>query len=158
MMDFREGPGDIIQQVRMGKVFLITKAGKPVAVLSPLPGEQLVTLINSKGGYALFAGCASGRNLKATFGPALCSRITWEEASREVTGNPKFCPPADPVHIATALKDYAPDIVICFGRIAGDAVAPLWKGKLILAPHPTARQPDTFAKLRHAAAELAELL
>jgi len=108
--------------------------------------------------YALFAGCASGRNLKTTFGEEICRRITWEEASREVTGHPGARPRADPVHIAASLKEHEPDIVICFVRIAADAVAPLWQGKLILAPHPTARQPDTFAKLRYAAAELAALL
>jgi len=104
--------------------------------------------------YALFAGCASGRNLKTTFGKELCRRVTWEEASREVTGMPGARPPADPAHIAATLKEHAPDVVICFGRIAGDAVAPLWQGNLILAPHPTARQPDTFAKLREAARAL----
>lgn len=34
MMHLRESPGDIIEQVQMGKVFTITKAGKVVAVLS----------------------------------------------------------------------------------------------------------------------------
>ena len=108
--------------------------------------------------YALFAGCASGRNLKATFGEELCRRITWEEASREVAGSPGARPRADLVHIAAALKEYKPDIVICFGRIAGDAVAPLWNGKLIMSPHPTARQPDTMTRLRQAASELQEML
>jgi len=108
--------------------------------------------------YALFAGCASGRNLKTAFGEELCRLITWEEASREVTGHPGARPRADPVHIAASLKEHEPDIVICFGRIAGDAVAPLWTGKLILAPHPAARQPDTMARLRHAATELQKML
>ena len=34
VMDLRRGPGDILAQVALGKVFTITKAGKPVAVLS----------------------------------------------------------------------------------------------------------------------------
>jgi hypothetical protein len=108
--------------------------------------------------YALFAGCASGRRLKATFGDELCRRITWEEASREITGNPEACPPADPVHIANALKHYKPDIVICFGHIAGDAVEPLWRGKLIGAPHPAARQHDTMLKLGLAADALRNIV
>ena len=34
MMQLRKGPGDIIDQVQMGKTFIITKAGKVVAVIS----------------------------------------------------------------------------------------------------------------------------
>ena len=35
MMELRRGPGDIIEQTRMGKTFYIFKAGRMVAVLSP---------------------------------------------------------------------------------------------------------------------------
>ena len=35
MMQLREGPGDIITQVQMGKTYRITKMGKVVAILSP---------------------------------------------------------------------------------------------------------------------------
>ena len=49
LMAFRKGPGDIIAQVQMGKVFLLTKQGKPVAVLSRPPGEELVKTINREG-------------------------------------------------------------------------------------------------------------
>ena len=38
-MDLRKGPGDILTQVAMGKVFTITRQGKPIAVLSR-PEEQ----------------------------------------------------------------------------------------------------------------------
>jgi len=34
MMDFRRRPGDMIDQVQMGKTFVITKSGHVVAVLS----------------------------------------------------------------------------------------------------------------------------
>ena len=38
MTEFRQAPGDIIDQVQMGKTFTITKAGHVVAVLtSPQP-------------------------------------------------------------------------------------------------------------------------
>jgi len=35
MMDLRKGPGDVIDQVQMGKTFTITKGGRVVAVLAP---------------------------------------------------------------------------------------------------------------------------
>ena len=35
VMDFRKGPGDVLLQAQMGKVFNITKNGVIVAVLSP---------------------------------------------------------------------------------------------------------------------------
>jgi len=38
-MDLRRGPGDILTQVAMGKTFLITKNGKPIATLTR-PEEQ----------------------------------------------------------------------------------------------------------------------
>lgn len=104
--------------------------------------------------YALFAGCTSGRNLKATFGWGLCQQIEWEEASPEITGIPNVKVPADPAHINAALAHHNPDVVICFGRIACDAVQDLWKGPIVLAPHPAARQPDNMDRLRAAAAQL----
>lgn len=47
--DFRSAPGDALMQVAMGKVYIITKNGRPYAVLSPLPGEQLTIKIGPKG-------------------------------------------------------------------------------------------------------------
>ena len=35
MTELRQRPGDVIDQVQMGKTFVITKQGKEVAVLSP---------------------------------------------------------------------------------------------------------------------------
>lgn len=49
LMDFRMAPGDAITQVQMGKVYVLTKAGKPVAVLSKPPGETLIIHIDSRG-------------------------------------------------------------------------------------------------------------
>lgn len=101
--------------------------------------------------FALFAGCVSGRRLKAAFGDELCSRITWEESSRVITGRANEAPPADPEHITAVLAHFNPAVVICFGKIAGDAVPRLFRGTTILAPHPAARQPDTVAKLEESA-------
>lgn len=109
--------------------------------------------------YALFAGCLSGQRLKATFGEDLCKKIIWEESSRVVSGHASAAPPADLVHIATVLERFNPAVVLCFGRIACDAVPPLFTGDhLIRAPHPAARQPDVVMKLRDAGADLRVLL
>ena len=49
MMDLRRSPGDIIDAVELGKAFVITKAGKQIAVLSRLPGETLTEVIDKYG-------------------------------------------------------------------------------------------------------------
>ena len=49
LTDFRRGPGDVIAQVQMGKVFVLTKQGKPVAVISKPPGEQLSIVVDHQG-------------------------------------------------------------------------------------------------------------
>lgn len=48
-MDFRKSPGEVLDSVRLGKTFLITKQGKPMGVISPLPGKQLTIVINGDG-------------------------------------------------------------------------------------------------------------
>lgn len=40
-MDFRRGPGDVLLQTQMGKVFNITRNGVVVAVLSPPEPDAL---------------------------------------------------------------------------------------------------------------------
>lgn len=49
LQDMRAAPGDIINQVQMGKVYVITKQGKPVAVLQALPGDRLSINLDGKG-------------------------------------------------------------------------------------------------------------
>ena len=41
MMEFRKNPGDVINQVQMGKTFIITRSGKSVATLAPLEPTAL---------------------------------------------------------------------------------------------------------------------
>jgi hypothetical protein len=98
----------------------------------------------------LFAGCLTGRRLKAAFGD-LCTEIVWEETTRQVAADAKTILPAQPEHIQEALQLHKPDVVLTFGRIAEAAVKPLWKGILVCAPHPAARQPETRQKLMDAA-------
>ncbi len=100
--------------------------------------------------YLLFAGCVSGRRLRAAFGD-LCDEIIWDEASNEIAGDPKtICFPV-PRHIECAIEHYNPDIVITFGKLAGDAVEKIWGTETIRVCHPAARQPDTIHKLKAAA-------
>lgn len=47
--DFRSRPGEVLQSVGLGKAFVITKAGKPIAVLSKVPGETLAQHVQKDG-------------------------------------------------------------------------------------------------------------
>lgn len=49
MMDLRREPGEVFASVALGKVFIVTKAGKPVGIISKPPGETLTIVIGSKG-------------------------------------------------------------------------------------------------------------
>lgn len=111
--------------------------------------------------YSLFAGCLTGRRLRAAFGEELCAEIIWEETTREIADNPKTIFPADPGHIQTVLARYRPGMVLAFGKIAMSAVSPFYNGlewDMITAPHPAARQADVLAKLKKAAGHLHEAM
>lgn len=47
--EFRQAPGAVLAMVELGKTFVISKDGKPVAVLSKLPGETLATEVKGDG-------------------------------------------------------------------------------------------------------------
>lgn len=105
--------------------------------------------------YSLFAGCITGRRLKSAFGN-LCDEIIWEETTREIADNPRTIFPSQPEHIKSVLKEFNPDVVITFGKIAEAALKPLWVGVLICCPHPAARQFDVMEKLKLAAKQLTD--
>ena len=114
--------------------------------------------------YSLFAGCRSGRNLRDTLGDEWCDRMTWENASLELTDCASDVFPADFKHIMNRVKEERPDIIVGFGRVACDALASLqgsianyFRFVYITAPHPTARQPETQARLRAVGRELTRL-
>lgn len=87
----------------------------------------------------LFAGCLSGRRLRQTFGN-LCDKIIWEEASRNMADHSSGAFKADLAHITASIKQHQPDLIICFGKIAGDAVKSLTVNvPTFFAHHPTAR-------------------
>ena len=54
-MDFRRQPGEILDSVALGKTFVITKQGKPCALLTALPGQTLTIVVDRSGNksYAL---------------------------------------------------------------------------------------------------------
>lgn len=42
MVQLREGPGDVITQIQMGKRFVLTRAGKPVAVMHKPSAREIL--------------------------------------------------------------------------------------------------------------------
>ena len=111
----------------------------------------------------LFMGCQTGKRIMAAFGEDLCYRIIWEDASPEL-GNfsaSKF--KADHQHIKNAIDKFSPNVLICFGKIAEDAVKDVVKEMVFLegkadipvlsVPHPAARF-DTKPQLIELAGKL----
>lgn len=117
------------------------------------------TLRNALIARFLFAGCLTGRRLQSAFGEQLCSAIVWEEASPKIGGfsASRFAP--DPDHIRAAIEKHKPDVVLCLGKIAGDAVrlicceTEVKHPAVFFAPHPAARQ-DPMPALREIAKSL----
>lgn len=97
--------------------------------------------------YALFAGCRTGRILKAALRD-WCDRIIWEEASPKIGGHASACFPADVVHLRALLETHKPGVVIALGKIAADALRPLVVAEqLLIGPHPAARGIDPIPDL-----------
>ena len=117
--------------------------------------------------YSLFAGCRTGRVLKAALGEEWCRKIVWEEASPEIGGEASSCFRADTRHILDVIVDVQPTVILAFGKIASDAVNSLCpihrRGppatiiNVIFATHPTARGVDTLRLLRDVRALLDKL-
>ena len=49
LMDLRRSPGEIFASVALGKVFVVTKRGEPIAIISKPPGETLTMVIDENG-------------------------------------------------------------------------------------------------------------
>lgn len=111
----------------------------------------------------LFMGCLSGKRLMSALGEELCYQIIWEEASPEIGSYSGSNFGADLVHIRSAIKKHSPEIVVAFGKIAGDAVRLIEAEKKIklnflYGPHPAARinPVEAFSSLRLQINELKE--
>jgi antitoxin (DNA-binding transcriptional repressor) of toxin-antitoxin stability system len=52
MMDLRKKPGEVLSSVALGKTFIITRAGKPIAELKKMPEKptikELEDILNSQ--------------------------------------------------------------------------------------------------------------
>lgn len=102
----------------------------------------------------LFSGCVSGQRLRETFGSDLCNSIIWEEASKNIASYSSGKFSADLDHIRSAVQEYSPALIICFGKLAGDAVKSLnLSTPVYYAPHPAARG-NTIQALRDIAIAL----
>ncbi len=44
MMDLRKHPGEVLDAVNLGKTFVISKSGRPLAVLQKLPGGLTIVV------------------------------------------------------------------------------------------------------------------
>lgn len=125
---------------------------KAIIARTPAARRKIIT-------YSLFAGCRTGRVLRKVFGVQRCREIVWEEASAEIGGQASSCFPADIAHLRAVLADVKPQIVLGFGKVACDALAPLVSGyDLVVGPHPTARGAGTIAGLQIMASCLENML
>jgi len=112
----------------------------------------------------LLGGCKTGRNLTKAFGDELIARMTFEETTREIAGDPKTIFLPDMGHIQKCLETHQPAIVLAFGQIAHEAVSQVvkqWPGEPIIyiaAHHPVSRHPTSWSSQLRAAAELKERL
>ncbi len=89
----------------------------------------------------LFMGCLTGRRLMTALRPDLTSRIIWEETSKNIGRHSGAVFPADLEHMKAAVEKFQPDVVICFGAIACNAISHFYvKAYVYEAPHPASRQ------------------
>lgn len=101
----------------------------------------------------LFMGCLTVRRLKMALGEDLCDSIIWEEQSPEIGGKSSSVFPPDFVHIRRVLGIHDPSHVVAFGVHAQGALLEIQqrdqsRWKLILAPHPAARQENVMERLK----------
>lgn len=121
--------------------------------------------------YALFAGCLTGRRLRAALGQEWCDRIIWEEASPEILGDSRTAPPPDRAHVRSVFMEHRPTVVICFSKPAwpviqaegqgfmhGKGQGPIERVQLMLSPHPACRAKDVMFKLGEVRTKLEGML
>lgn len=77
--------------------------------------------------------------LKNAFGPEAYKIIWWDNASKNAGRHRAALYPADLEHMREVIAKVGPDLVIAFGRIAGQAIDQVWPGPTLKCPHPMAR-------------------
>lgn len=50
--ELRAQPGEVLESVALGKVFVVTKRDKPIAVISKPPGQTLTINVGTDGGIS----------------------------------------------------------------------------------------------------------
>lgn len=101
---------------------------------------------------SLFFRCRTGVVLRSVFGGELCEDIIWENASPKMGDNSKSKFPPDPDHIRGVIQKHDPQVIFGFGLQARDGLLAcelFTTGRhVIFGPHPTARSPDVYPRLR----------
>ena len=98
-------------------------------------------------------GCRTGRNLQKFLGEDYCKRIIWEETTKEIAGDTKTVFKPDFQHIGDTITEIRPDLIICFGKVAKNAlinyIVDFNNGRndwpIFYASHPTNRDWDEMA-------------
>lgn len=73
----------------------------------------------------------TGRQLLKALGEDLYDEIHWDNASTQLGRKSSAKFPAEPEHIKSVLEEHKPELVLAFGRVAGDALPKVWQGKII---------------------------
>lgn len=108
--------------------------------------------------YALFAGCLTGRRIRAAFG-TLVDDIAWDNVSPRIGGKSTDCFAPDTEHMWRQFKYHKPSIILAFGTQARDACRIFRPAVLVVeGPHPAARQEGVRDQLRRMALEYQECL
>lgn len=90
----------------------------------------------------LLRNTMSGQRLMQAFGEHMFKRIWWDNVSPEAADEAKGITPADMAHIERVIDEQGPDLVLCFGKSAKEAIdrsAGSITRKIMYCHHPNAR-------------------
>ena len=133
----------------------VTEPGRMEGVLRRNLGRHRSVI-----GRLLCAGTSlTGRRLKAAFGNRM-SDIEWDNAcGLQIGAKASACFSPDRDHVARALDELRPDVVLVFGAVARSAMdGQTCQARVIYGPHPAARQRGVAQRLVEMAAEHGEFL
>lgn len=105
-----------------------------------------------------------GVRLRALLGLELCTKIKWECTSTEIAAFDRPPMAADLAHIAECYEEFQPQIVVGFGRTAGEALVALREEyqipaavTFLSAPHPAARHQGVEAEIKLIAHQISDM-